>query len=104
MWVEHWFPWQFVLRRKLPRLAAYVMGLLGILAPITYLYYRWVVSPQVGQWLHLVALWAVVLSSGFAVALAYAFDWVVSRVILSFELNEIERVHDGSDTYRGGKA
>ena len=103
MWVEHWFPWQMILRRKLPRLAAYMMGVLGILAPLTYLYCLWVDAPPVNQWFYLVALWAVVLSSGLAVVLAYLFDWISGRVLLSFELNEIVSVRDGRsiDTYSG---
>lgn len=93
MLIEHWFPWQMVLRRKLPRLAAYVMGLLGIIGPLTILYWRWGSEPPVSQWFYLLALWAVVLSSGVAVALAYLFDWVTGRVALSFELGEIVSVH-----------
>lgn len=103
MWVEHWFPWQMVLRRQLPRLAAYVMGVLGILGPLTYLYCLWVNVPPINPWFYLIALWAIIFSSGLAVALAYLFDWVTGRVILSFELNEIVSVRDGRsiDTYSG---
>jgi hypothetical protein len=40
----HWFPWDLMLRRKLPRLAAYVLGVLGMMLPFTD-------CPLAGDWI-----------------------------------------------------
>lgn len=93
MWVEHWFPWRIILRDDLPRLAAYVIGMCGVIIPLSYLYWRWIDFPPSAESNHLIALWADVIASGLAVGLAYGFDWVVSRVALSFDLAELEAFH-----------
>ena len=86
--VEHYFPWRLILGRKLPRLAAYVLGVLAMVGPLSFLYFRWEVAPVMVHG-HLVALWCVVVSGGLAVLLAYALDWIAGRVRLSYELAEL---------------
>jgi hypothetical protein len=81
--VSHWFPWRLVLGRALPRVWAYIVGVLGFLAPLTVLFWSW------GAWLYLAALWACVVSSGLAVVLAYAIDEIANRVRLAHELQEL---------------
>jgi hypothetical protein len=81
--VSHWFPWRLVLGRELPRVWAYIVGVLGFLAPLTVLFWSW------EAWMYLAALWACVVSSGLAVVLAYAIDGVANRVDMSHELEEI---------------
>jgi len=87
--VSHWFPWRLVLGRELPRVWAYIVGVLGFLLPVTVLFWRWDAAGLMEAWAHLVALWACVLASGLAVVLAYAIDSVANRVRLSHELEEL---------------
>lgn len=87
--VSHWFPWRLVLGRNLPRVAAYVVGVLGFLLPVTGLYWYWDAHQVMAAWLHLVALWACVSASGLAVVLGYAIDCIANRVRLAQELQEL---------------
>jgi hypothetical protein len=87
--VSHWFPWRLVLGRNLPRVWAYVVGVLGFLVPVTALFWYWDVNGLVEAWLNLIALWACVVASGLAVVLAYAIDCIANRVRLSHELEEL---------------
>lgn len=96
LWVEHWFPWQLMLRKPLPRVTAYILGVMALAIPLSVLYWQWdrfYVPPH----FHLIALWSVVVSGGLAVMAAYAVDWLISRVTLAAELNEIlsERDYGG---------
>ena len=90
---EHWFPWQLMLRRKLPRPAAYVAGVLALIAPLTVLFWQWGLSQAI--W----ALWAVVISGGLAVMGAYGLDWLMRRLAQGDELRE--RVEHGQTGQAG---
>lgn len=93
--VEHWFPWQLLLRRRLPRLAAYTLGVLGLLAPLTCLYGWWLVQGQApAPWAHLVGLWAVVIGGGLAVQTAHVIDWLFVQLARSRELQELFEARD----------
>ena len=73
--VEHWFPWQSLIGRKLPRLAAYTLGLLAIGLPLTFLYIGW------GLVQAAMALWIVIGCGGSAVILAWLMDsWLENRI------------------------
>ena len=70
----HWLPWRLLLGRELPRVAAYVLGTLAIVLPLSGLFAMW------GNWLQAAALWAVVVSAGLAVLGGYLFDgWLEHR-------------------------
>ncbi len=89
--VLHWFPWRMIMGHGIPRILAYILGVLGIVLPLSALFIQW---QQVGvvpdEWQHLLALWACVLSSGLAVIAAYGFDWVLNRVRKSYEHEELD--------------
>lgn len=74
--VQHLLPWPRLIGQELPpRIAAYVMGVLGLLFPLSILYAVW------EQWIALLALWIVVIAGGAAVMLAYAIeDWLDYRI------------------------
>ena len=95
--VLHYFPWGMLLRRRLPRLAAYVLGLLGIMAPLTWLFWRWYAMGIDGWW-YLVGLWVVGMVGGAVVLLSYVLDHVVGRVVLATELQELGRAQDENGT------
>lgn len=89
--VSHWFPWRAAMRRELPRIPAYVLGMLGILLPVSGLYWQWDVN-AVGlpQHAHLVGLWVCVVASGLAVMIAYGIDWLVDMLARLRESRERE--------------
>lgn len=117
--VQHYFPWRLVLKRDLPRQAAYVLGVLAILVPFSYLLLLWIKewSDPVGYPLPagalldagevlrrvIIGLWTVVLASGIATLGAYLLDWLLERVALAGELAELLREvygHAGSSDSR----
>lgn len=89
--VEHWFPWGMMMGRELPRLWAYVLGVLAMFLPLTGLLWAWDVRGVVIRgWMVIAAMWLVVISSGLAVALAWGIDdWLDLR--LDREVAEGER-------------
>lgn len=72
---EHYFPWRLAIGRDLPRPAAYVLGLLAIIVPVSGLFVAWAQEPPVWGYGYVAALWAVVASGGMTVLGAY---WLVS--------------------------
>ena len=80
--VEHWFPWRMVLARDLPRIPAYILGVLGVALPLSGLYWYW------NSWNELVALWLVIVAAGATVMGTYAIDWMLDRVRQSYEYEE----------------
>lgn len=93
--VEHYFPWQLALGRRLPRLAAYVIGVLAFLAPVSILFLIWTREPPGYAFAHLAALWIVTGGGGAAVIGCYALDWLLNRLALAKELGEILERRDG---------
>jgi hypothetical protein len=92
LFVEHWFPWGLVIGRVLPRPAAYVLGVLAMIVPLSVLLVFW------GEWLVLGALWAVIVSGGAAVLGAYALDWLLDLRMRVREQEELLEVRsNGSD-------
>lgn len=90
--VSHWFPWRMVLKQDLPRIPSYVIGVLGFLLPVSGLYWHWEQSAVVAAGQYLAGLWACVASSGLAVVVAYAIDYVTNRVRMASELQELDDV------------
>lgn len=95
LWSEHWFPWELALRRKLPRLAAYVVGVLAMIIPLSGLYWHWLTHPCTYPYCYLVALWSVVIVGGLAVISAWGVDWVLMRLARLPEIEEILEINDG---------
>ena len=103
--VLHWFPWRLALRRDLPRLIAYVGGVLGMVVPLTVLLLLWIQEYRMAAYpipgnqmmvlvQALTALWAVILAAGVGVALGYASDWIISKITLAHELGELLEMRD----------
>ena len=77
---EHYAPWRLVLRRKLPRIVAYILGVLALVVPLTVLYALW------AAWQAVLALWVVTLAGGAVVLACYALDdWLSARADLHAE-------------------
>jgi len=79
----HYFPWKMLLRgRKLPRLAAYTLGLLGMMGPLTaWLWER-------GESEVIQTLWAVIVSAGIMVFALYGFDHYLDLIMRDIEATE----------------
>jgi hypothetical protein len=70
----HYFPWRAVFNRELPRLAAYVYGVLAILLPVT----GFLALNRL--WLAVAATWSSAIAGGGVVLFCYAFDdWIENR-------------------------
>ena len=86
----HWFPWQALLGKKLPRLAAYILGLLGIALPLTAMLCIW------SDWQALLAMWIVAVAAGVATASGYAIDhWMDLRIRSSVAERETRALKEG---------
>ena len=79
----HYFPWKMLLRgRKLPRLAAYTLGLLGMMGPLTaWLWDR-------GESEVIQTLWAVIVSAGIMVFALYGLDHYLDLIMRDIEATE----------------
>ena len=79
----HYFPWKMLLRGKeLPRLAAYTLGLLGMMGPLTaWLWER-------GESEVIQTLWAVIVSAGIMVFALYGFDHYLDLIMRDIEATE----------------
>lgn len=79
----HFFPWRMLLRgRKLPRLAAYPLGLLGMMVPFTG--WLW----QSGEYEVIRVLWIVIIASGTTVFASYGIDDYLDRIMREIEKEE----------------
>jgi hypothetical protein len=87
----HYFPWRLVLGRMLPRPAAYVLGVLGMALPLTWLFQYWQATPVMFRWEYLLALWLVIGAGGVSVLVCYAADHVMGRMVMARELEELLR-------------
>jgi hypothetical protein len=90
--VEHYFPWQGVFRRKLHPIVNYVLGVLGIAAPLTVLFWMWGLEKAI------LALWVMICAGGLAVMGCYALDgWINARVRAEAAEREAEILKGGDD-------
>lgn len=79
----HWFPWRLMLRRDLSRQETYVMGIMGIAVPLSFLWARH------GYWDVFNSLWTVIFSVGFFVMLAYRIDELLVNKAKGEEAREL---------------
>jgi hypothetical protein len=77
LWGEHYTPWHLFLGRELPRPAAYTLGTLAIIIPVSGLYILWSMGgPELDNCLlhAAAALWVDVALGGLTVYVLYALD------------------------------
>ena len=91
----HYFPWHVVLGRKLPRVAAYVLGVLGFLVPATGCLSVFGLVAEgthasIAFWMmvSVAVVWAHVIAAGVAVISAYLLDHIFHLQIRILELSE----------------
>ena len=79
----HYFPWKMLLRGKeLPRLAAYTLGLLGMMGPLT----AWLWDRNEMEVIQ--TLWAVTVSAGITVFALYGLDHYLDLIMRDIEATE----------------
>ena len=89
----HYFPWQLMLRREVPRLVAYIGGVLGFGMPLTgLLLLLFFEKGERGYLVSLAAFWCVVVFSGLAVLGGYGLDRLLMRLARESELDELLEV------------
>ena len=81
----HYFPWRMLLKGELPRVAAYVLGVLGLMVPFTF--YLW----ERGDADVICALWEVIGAGGLTVMALYGLDHWLSLQRELMETREREQ-------------
>jgi len=82
----HYFPWRLILSgKKLPRVAAYMLGVLGMMVPFT----AWLIEN--GELIIVRTLWLVIISGGLSVMVAYGLDKVLDLIWRVREYDQREK-------------
>lgn len=90
--VEHWGPWQQLLRCRFHQVVNYVLGVLALNAPLTVLLIGW------GDQRAAIAVWVISVGGGLAVGVAYAVDgWIGERNRRIVAEREAELFRPGAD-------
>ena len=87
IWLQHWFPWRFLLGHDLPRLGAYTLGIFALALPYSVLLLLWGVDDLIYR--ILLALWLLIAACGMATVGAHALDHIMERLNLANELEEL---------------
>lgn len=66
--LEHYIPWRGILRKDLPRLARYTMGVLTLIIPLS------VVWVKQQDWSNLILVWACIIAGGLTVYVLHLVD------------------------------
>jgi hypothetical protein len=82
---EHYFPWRLIYGRELPRVPAYILGVLAFALPLSVLFWIW------SDYRCLAALWAVIGAAGAGTALCYTLDTFLHNRARALEAEERER-------------
>ena len=79
----HYFPWRLLLKgKKLHRLAAYTLGLLGMMVPFTA--WLWLI----GEFEIIRALWSIIIAASMTVSALYGVDDYLDRIMREIEKEE----------------
>jgi hypothetical protein len=96
----HYFPWRVLLKgKKLPRVAAYTLGTLAMMAPLTA--WLWEQGQTVKTVDVIETLWVSIFTAGLTVLALYGLDRYLKLEIKDQEHNEQEtlrREQDGTQS------
>jgi hypothetical protein len=87
----HYFPWRMLIGRELPRLAAYTLGLLGMMGPFSV----WLIDRNELEILQ--TMWVVIVSAGLMVFALYGMDHYLDVSTRATEAEERESMHREAD-------
>lgn len=83
----HYFPWMKLLRgRELPRLLAYVFGVLGLMVPFTL----WLLERN--EITVVIIMWKLITAGGVSVVALYGLDHYIELTWRDIEASEREQV------------
>ncbi len=83
----HYFRWkQVLLGRELPRIAAYALGVLGMMLPFT----MWLVEQRYEEVVRV--LWIVIVAGGLSVVVCYGIDAIVDLMWDQMQSRQREQV------------
>lgn len=82
----HYFPWRMLLGKELPRLAAYTLGMLGMMVPLSV----WLMDR--GEIEIIQMLWIVIVSAGLTVFALYGLDHYLELLRRDEEAGQREQV------------
>lgn len=85
--IEHYLPWQMILRKELPRLSAYIMGMLAIALPVTVhwtLFKSWTTSEII------ISFWVITCAAGLGTLGCYILDGLIHNRARAEESEERE--------------
>lgn len=71
MWIlvtGHYFPWEWLIGKALPRIPSYVYGIIAIYLPVSFSLIRY------EMWYALVLIWVPTIMGGGALTIVYVFD------------------------------
>ena len=87
----HYFPWRMLLKgRELPRIAAYTLGICGLMIPFSaWLWER-------GEFYIVQILWMVIIVGGLIVLALYGLDYWLNMERDLREAEEREQLHQRS--------
>jgi len=85
----HYFRWRMILGgRELPRVAAYMLGVLGLMLPYSrWLWMRGAIQAQEA----IMVLWIVIVAGGLSVLVCYGIDAIVDLAWSKREAEQRER-------------
>lgn len=69
--IEHYLPWQALIRKPLPQLAGYALGVLSIALPFTALIF---LVPEISGSQILVSFWIIVAVAALGTCLTHGLD------------------------------
>jgi hypothetical protein len=97
--LEHYLPWKAILGVELPKLIAYVLGILAVFVPLTLLFVEY---PMVTGWRAALALWVAATGAGLGTVLCYVLDdWLVKRKLAIIHRKEAAMVRRSLDQGEG---
>lgn len=85
--VEHYLPWQALIRKPLPQLAAYALGILSIALPFTGLI---LLMPEISGSQVLISFWIIVAAAALGTILAHGLDAYLKARLRADETGERE--------------
>jgi hypothetical protein len=81
----HYFNWRMLLGKKLPRLGAYTLGLLGMMVPLS----AWLIDRNEIEIFQ--TLWAVICAAGLTVFALYGLDHYLEMQKQNVEADQREQ-------------
>lgn len=87
----HYFPWRMLIGKELPRLAAYTLGMLGMMVPFSV----WLMDRNEMEIVQ--TLWIMIVAAGLMVFGLYGLDHYLDVSHRAHDAEELESMHREAD-------